>query len=79
MQPNKVSPLALFSQPIQYLVPIFQRGYVWKIERKIQLLWTDIAERVRELAKYQELLEKAKQNGSAHMVRQFRKHFLGIL
>lgn len=79
MQPNKVSPLALFSQPLQYLVPIFQRGYVWTIERQIQLLWSDIAERAKELAKYQDLLEQARQNGSVHMVKQPRKHFLGTV
>ena len=79
MQPNKVSPLALFSQPLQYLVPIFQRGYVWTVERQIQLLWSDIVERANELAKYQKLLEQARQNGSAHMVKQPRKHFLGTV
>lgn len=79
MQPNKVSPLALFSQPLQYLVPIFQRGYVWTIERQIQPLWSDIAERARELAKFQELLEQARQNGSAHMLKPPRKHFLGTV
>ena len=66
MQPNKVSPLALFSQPLQYLVPIFQRGYVWTIERQIQLLWSDIAERAKELAKYQELMEQARQKFTNH-------------
>lgn len=79
MQPTKVSPLALFSQPLQYLVPIFQRGYVWTIERQIQLLWSDIAERAKELAKYQELLEQARKNGAANMVKQPRKHFLGTV
>ena len=79
MQPNKVSPLALFSQPLQYLVPIFQRGYVWTIERQIQLLWFDIAERAKELAKYQELQEQARQNGAAHMLKPPRKHFLGTV
>jgi hypothetical protein len=79
MQPNKVSPLALFSQPVQYLVPIFQRGYVWTIERQIQLLWSDISERAKELAKFQDLLVQAQQNNSAHMLRQPRKHFLGTV
>lgn len=79
MQPNKVSPLALFSQPLQYLVPIFQRGYVWTIERQIQLLWSDIAERAKELAKYQELLEQARKNSAVNMVKQPRKHFLGTV
>lgn len=34
MQPTKTSPLSMFSQPMQYLVTIFQRGYVWTIERQ---------------------------------------------
>ncbi|SAL69562.1 hypothetical protein AWB69_08222 [Caballeronia udeis] len=79
MQPNKVSPLTLFHQPLQYLVPIFQRGYVWTIEKQIQLLWADIAERADELAKYLELLEQARPMGSAHLVQKPRKHFLGTV
>ena len=47
MQPMKVSPLTMFSQPLQYLVPIFQRGYVWTIEKQIHLLWADIVDRAR--------------------------------
>ena len=46
MQPNKTSPLTLFSQSLQYLVPIFQRGYVWTVERQIQPLWADIVDRI---------------------------------
>ncbi|KWN06436.1 hypothetical protein WT83_27530 [Burkholderia territorii] len=79
MQPNKVSPLSLFSQPLQYLVPIFQRGYVWTIERQIHALWTDIAERATELAGYQQLAHQATQSNSMHMVKQPRKHFLGTV
>lgn len=79
MQPNKVSPLTLFSQPLQYLVPIFQRGYVWTIERQIQLLWSDIADRAKELEKYQELLAQARKTGAANMVKTPRKHFLGTV
>jgi hypothetical protein len=79
MEPHKVSPLALFSNPLQYLVPIFQRGYVWTIERQIQLLWTDIADRANELEKYQELEVQAKKNGSANLVKKPRKHFLGTV
>ncbi|MEX3639968.1 DUF262 domain-containing protein [Paraburkholderia sp. BR14320] len=79
MQPNKVSPLSLFSQPLQYLVPIFQRGYVWTIERQIQPLWSDIAERANELVRFQELTYQARQNNATHMVKQPRKHFLGTV
>ena len=79
VQPNKVSPLSMFSQPLQYLVPIFQRGYVWSIERQVQPLWGDIADRAREVAKYQALYEKARQEGSTNMVKPPRKHFLGTV
>ena len=55
----KVSPLTMFSQPLQYLVPIFQRGYVWTIEKQIHLLWADIVDRAKELERYQSLLRAA--------------------
>lgn len=79
MQPNKVSPLALFSQPLQYLVPIFQRGYVWTIEKQIQPLWMDIADRARELDKFQTLRLQAAQSEAMHMLKPPRKHFLGTV
>jgi uncharacterized protein with ParB-like and HNH nuclease domain len=50
----------------QYVVPIFQRGYVWTLEDQWQPLWEDIlyqAEQVRA------------SNSSGHGVQ--RKHFLG--
>ncbi|RWA52094.1 hypothetical protein AU476_19205 [Cupriavidus sp. UYMSc13B] len=79
MQPNKVSPLSLFHQPLQYLVPIFQRGYVWTIEKQIQLLWADIAERADQVEKYETLWEQARVTGSGHMLQKPRKHFLGTV
>lgn len=33
MNLSQVSPLKMFSQPLQYLVPIFQRGYVCRLTR----------------------------------------------
>ena len=69
----------LFSPPLQYLVPIFQRGYVWSIEKQIQPLWSDIAERARELEKFQYLQAQARDNGSAHLLKPPRKHFLGTV
>lgn len=59
MQPNKTSPLAMFGQPLQYLVPIFQRGYVWTVERQIQPLWADIVDRARELGRYDAIRQTA--------------------
>ena len=79
MQPNKTSPLSMFSQPMQYLVPIFQRGYVWTIERQIQLLWADIVERAKELERYQVVQRAAQEQGSPHLARPPRRHFLGTV
>ena len=80
MNLSQVSPLKMFSQPLQYLVPIFQRGYVWSIDKKqVTTLWSDIADRAEQVARYHELLEQAKKNGSAHMVSKPRRHFLGTV
>lgn len=80
MNLSQVSPLKMFSQPLQYLVPIFQRGYVWSIDKKqITTLWSDIADRAEQVARYNELFEQAKKNGSSHMVSKPRRHFLGTV
>lgn len=79
MQPNKVSPLAMFTQPLQYLVPIFQRGYVWSVEKQIQPLWSDILDRAEEVTKYVELERRAQETGSQHLLQKPRKHFLGTI
>lgn len=79
MQPSKTSPLALFGQPLQYLVPIFQRGYVWTVERQIQPLWADIIDRARELERYETIRQTAEAQGAPHLARQPRRHFLGTV
>lgn len=38
MQPGKASVTSLFSAPTQYLIPVFQRGYVWTLEKQVVLL-----------------------------------------
>lgn len=80
MNLSQISPLKMFSQPLQYLVPIFQRGYVWSIDKKqVTTLWSDIADRAEQVARYHELFEQAKKNGSAHLVSKPRRHFLGTV
>jgi hypothetical protein len=69
----------MFSQPLQYLVPIFQRGYVWTIEKQIHLLWTDIVDRARELERYQAVQRAAQEQGAPHLAKQPRRHFLGTV
>ena len=79
MMPNITSPLTLFSPPLQYLVPIFQRGYVWTVERQIQPLWADIVDRARELERYEAIRQTAEAQGAPQLVRQPRRHFLGTV
>ncbi len=54
MQHSKTSILQLFANPRQYLIPIFQRGYVWTLEEQIKPLWEDITDRTQALIEYQE-------------------------
>lgn len=56
-----------------------QRGYVWTIERQIQLLWADIVERAKELERYQIVQRAAQEQGSPHLARPPRRHFLGTV
>ncbi len=66
MQPHKSTPQDLFSKPTRYLVPIFQRGYVWTLQDQIKPLWRDIIYQV----------DRAKHAGSEEL---HRKHFLGAI
>lgn len=75
MQHSKTSILQLFANPRQYLIPIFQRGYVWTLEEQIKPLWEDIADRAQALIEYQ---DNQKQVGICNL-KPLRKHFLGTL
>jgi uncharacterized protein with ParB-like and HNH nuclease domain len=35
MQPSKTTVTGLFNSPYQYQIPIFQRGYVWTLEKQV--------------------------------------------
>lgn len=76
MQPSKLSISDLFQQREQYLVPLFQRGYVWTLTDQIYPLWEDIADRVSALAEHR---ENAKRVGGADKLKPLRKHFLGAI
>lgn len=68
MQPHKSTPQDLFSKPARYMVPIFQRGYVWTLQDQIKPLWRDIL--------YQ--AQKTNQAMTAGLESE-RKHFLGAI
>lgn len=75
MIPDKKSIPELFEKREQYLIPLFQRGYVWTLEQQIQLLWEDVIDRVDALALHR---DHAKQVG-ADKLKKLRKHFLGAI
>lgn len=51
MRPDKLSLSQLFNHSRRYVIPLFQRGYVWTLEDNWEPLWMDIVgqtERLRE-------------------------------
>ena len=75
MQPGKTSITQLFNAPTQYVIPVFQRGYVWTLEKQIAPLWSDLVDRADDLIKRQEV----QNTSAAHLLGTPRKHFLGSL
>ena len=49
MDPGKVTVRDLFAPPAHYIVPRFQRGYVWNREIQWEPLWQDIADTAQDL------------------------------
>lgn len=75
MQPQKVPVTQLFSAPYQYQIPVFQRGYVWTLEKQVVPLWADVADRANAL-----LGRRMLPLGSGtHALRPLSKHFLGSI
>lgn len=75
MQPTKLSISGLFDQREQYLIPLFQRGYVWTLERQIEPLWQDIVDRVEALAQHRLDSQKV----GVGKLKPMRKHFMGAI
>lgn len=75
MQPSKTTVTGLFSTPHQYQIPIFQRGYVWTLEKQVGPLWSDIQDRADALLEQQGLVAQ----GAAATMKPLQKHFLGSI
>jgi len=75
MQPGKTSVTLLFIAPVQYVIPVFQRGYVWTLEKQVAPLWYDLADRSDDLIKRKQVQNTT----AAHLLGTPRKHFLGSL
>lgn len=48
MQPTNVNLRTMFGNKIQYLIPLFQRHYVWTLEEQWQPLWEDIEQKANK-------------------------------
>lgn len=68
MKTDKITIFDLFESRRRYLVPIFQRGYVWTKEWQWEPLWEDIADQAKLLQSHKE--------STANII---RKHFLGSI
>lgn len=75
MRPGKASITLLFSTPTQYLIPVFQRGYVWTLEKQVAPLWADLEDRALRLIEHKELAQQV----GAQPLKPLQKHFLGSL
>ncbi len=71
MQSQTLTPFKLFASPTRYVVPLFQRPYVWDRELQWDPLWED----VRAVA--ERLLESGPPNPFAPP--QVPPHFLGAI
>lgn len=49
MNPQKVTAQQLFTMQCRYLVPLYQRQYVWNDKDQLQPLWEDVLTKTREL------------------------------
>ncbi len=77
MQPSKLSITDLFQPREQHLIPLFQRGYVWKLDDQIEPLWIDIIDRVEALKAHRENMRNV--IGGVDRLKPLRKHFFGAL
>ncbi|CAE6768520.1 DUF262 domain-containing protein [Paraburkholderia domus] len=73
MQPGKTSITQLFNAQAQYLIPVFQRGYVWALEKQVAPLWADIEDRALKF------IERSAESANVpvHALKPLQKHFLG--
>lgn len=68
MHPSTTDVMSLFEKGRRYLVPIYQRAYVWSEDKQWKPLWTDITN------KADSLFEKDPDDKTP-----IRKHFLGAI
>lgn len=75
MRPDKKTVTELFNDRQQYLIPLFQRGYVWSLNEQVQPLWEDLIDRLEAIVQHQ----ADAQTVGAGKLRPLRRHFLGTV
>jgi hypothetical protein len=75
MQLSQPSISELFQPREQFLIPLFQRGYVWNLTYQIQPLWEDIVDRIEALKEYRENVQRI----GKEKLKPLYKHFLGAI
>lgn len=80
MKSNVQTLLALFEPKRRYIVPMFQRQYVWSQERQWAPLWDDIERKVIERLRWNERLKTADPEEKAQLkAHPPTEHFLGAI
>ncbi|AUI58580.1 DUF262 domain-containing protein [Amycolatopsis sp. BJA-103] len=69
MQANTLTPQKLFEPQVRYVIPVFQRPYVWEIEKQWEPLWADVRAVADELLETQNLAQPTEVSA----------HFLGAV
>ena len=75
MRPDKKTVTELFNDRQQYLIPLFQRGYVWSLNEQVQPLWEDLIDRVEAIVQHRTDAQAV----GAGKLRPLRRHFLGTV
>lgn len=75
MRPDKLSVPYLFQKSEQYMIPLFQRGYVWTLRDQILPLWEDLIDRMDALTEFKNNSAKV----GSKKLKTWRKHFLGTV
>ena len=68
MKPTTLSIFDVFEKERRFMVPLFQRPYVWYQEKQWKPLWEDIKAKADEVFLYE-----------SDKTHSFRKHFLGAV
>lgn len=68
MKPSTVTVFQLFESQRRFVIPLFQRPYVWSLDRQWKPLWDDISAKADQVLAYEQQPHHP-----------LRKHFMGAV